>query len=83
MLTFPEEPQGLTSGRIMHVTYQIVGEAQSRKVTTGVDENVCNAIDRELVRARGMATIARTIVMPGAKYRYTFADGVTLNVLVL
>lgn len=70
-------------GRIAHVVYQVKGEETTRRVTTVPNENVSDAVLRELMRLRSMAVTDFEVVSPGREYAYRFADGNVLEVEIL
>ena len=76
-------PSGLTPGRIAHVVYRVDGDTTSRTVTTGVDENVSEAIRRELVRMTGVPVEKTIVLATGSTYEYHFVSGETLRVSIL
>ena len=70
-------------GRIAHVVYLVEGEDAPRRVTTAPDENVSDAVCRELVRIRQVAVMRLEKVIVGKKFAYHFADGKTFVVEIL
>lgn len=78
--TFEASPTG---GRIAHVVYRVDGEATERAVTTAPDENASEAVRRELVRLRGVPTVALVVIALGSRYEYRFADDHKLTVSIL
>lgn len=78
-----EPPADLIPGRIAHVVYRVVGQAAERSVTSDVDENVSDAVKRDLIAATGMAIVRIDVVVEGTRYDYRFANGQTLPVEIL
>lgn len=83
MKTTFDAPCDLIRGRIAHVVYRVDGEATSRTVTTGVDENVSDAVCRDLVRARAVPVAQIRVAAIGSRYEYRFVDGVVLTARIL
>ncbi|WP_124715410.1 hypothetical protein [Burkholderia stagnalis] len=83
MKTTFEPPAELIPGRIAHVVYRVVGQADERSVTSGVDENVSDAVKRDLFVATGVPIVRINVVVEGTRYDYRFANGQTLSVEIL
>lgn len=71
--TFDAAPAG--AGRIAYVVYILDGEGLERKVTTSPNENVYDAIQRELVRLWRIPVNKLDVLQTGEQYKYTFIDG--------
>ncbi|RQP98900.1 hypothetical protein DF164_31345 [Burkholderia stagnalis] len=63
--------------------YRVVGQADERSVTSGVDENVSDAVKRDLFVATGVPIVRINVVVEGTRYDYRFANGQTLSVEIL